>query len=522
MSEPGSKSWAGADGMSMLLLILFPALKLFLHLYVGYFHGYDYHRDELYYLVCADRLDWGYVDHPPFSVWLLALTRSIVGDSLPAIRIVPALAGALTVFLVGLTTRDLGGRTVALALAMAVAVGAPFYLALDAFYSMNALDLLVWAAAGWLLVRILRGDSPHLWLVLGGVLGIGLENKIGVLWLGAGLLVGLILSPQRRLLATRGPWLAGAIAAALFIPHLVWQVSHGWPTLEFMHNATAQKLVRQSLRSIISGQLDGMLRISPVIWGAGLAFFLWAPEGRRFRVLGWAWLTVVAILVSARTVRGAYFAPAHLWLLAGGGVAIEHWLSRRGRVPRVAMPAVLLVLITLASVGAMPFVLPILPQERLAARSLATDGGRRVEERSGIGLLPEFLGHMNGWTEIVDQINAVYTSLPLDERSRAAILISDYGMAAAVDVLGRSLGLPRALSGHNAYWMWGPGENALGVAIVVGLPEPKLREWFEEVNFSGRTRCKYCLPYESDRPVWIVRRPRLPVRQIWAQLKLFG
>ena len=513
----------GDGGLSLktLLLVLFPALKLFLHLYVaGY--GYDYHRDELYYLVCADRLDWGYVDHPPFSVLLLALTRAIVGDSFPAIRMVPAFAGALTVFLVGLTARDLGGRAIALALAMVVAVAAPFYLSLGAFYSMNALDLLVWATAGWLLVRILRGDSQSLWLVLGVVLGIGLENKISVLWLGAGLFVGLVLSPQRALLSTRGPWLAGAIAMALFVPHVVWQVNHGWPTLEFMRTATSDKLVRHSIPELVAGQVDGMRSASIIILGAGLFFFLRMPLGRRFRVLGWAFLTVALILASTRTVRGAYFAPAYLFLLPAGGVAIESWLSRRSTRIRLAVAGVLLVLISLQSVGALPYVLPILPQDELVARSLATGGGRRVEEKTGIGLMPEFLGHMNGWQEIVGQIDAVQTSLPLAEQSRVAILLPDYGMAAAVDILGKPLGLPPATSGHNSYWIWGPGESTFDVGIVVGAAEPQLRMWFEEVIYSGKTSCRYCLPYENDRPIWIVRRPKVPVRQLWARLKLFG
>jgi hypothetical protein len=502
-----------------LLLILFPAFKLCLHLWAVYGHGYEYHRDEMYYLMCADRLSWGYVDHPPFSVFVLWVTRAIVGDSFPAIRIVPALAGALTVFLVGLTARDLGGRALALALAMSLAVGASFYLSFGAFYSMNALDLLIWATAGWLLVRILRGDSPHLWLVLGVVLGLGLENKISVLWLGAGLLVGLVLSPQRRLLATRGPWLAGAIAVALFVPYILWQMSYGWPTLEFMRNATENKLVRQSIRSLVLGQLGGMLVASPLVLGAGLVYFLWLPEGRRFRSLGWTFLTVAVILTATRAVRGSYFAPAHVLLLPAGGVAIEHGLSRRGRMLRLGVPVLFFMLVSAHFWVVLPYVLPILPQDEISARSLRVRGERRAEEKSGIGVMPEFLSHMNGWQEVVGQIATVHSRLPPAEQKRAAIVLPNYGIAAAVDILGKPLGLPPALSGHNAYWTWGPGANTFEVAIVVGASETQVRSWFEEVSGAGRTSCRYCAPYENDQPMWIARRPKLTVQQIWAQLK---
>src|SRR5258706_12877673 len=109
--------------------------------------GYGYHRDELYYLDCADHLGWGYVDHPPFCVLVLALTRALFGDSIAAIRVVPAIAGALTVLLAGLMTRRLGGGLFAPALAMTAALLAPFYLALDQYFSLNALDPPLWALA---------------------------------------------------------------------------------------------------------------------------------------------------------------------------------------------------------------------------------------------------------------------------------------------------------------------------------------------------------------------------------------
>ena len=117
----------------------FALVKLVLHLATS--NGYGYFRDELYYLACAARLDWGYVDHPPLSVALLALNRVLLGDSLPALRFLPAVAGAAVVFVTGLIARDLGGGRFAQALACLCALVAPVYLALSHFFSMNVFEL---------------------------------------------------------------------------------------------------------------------------------------------------------------------------------------------------------------------------------------------------------------------------------------------------------------------------------------------------------------------------------------------
>jgi 4-amino-4-deoxy-L-arabinose transferase-like glycosyltransferase len=250
------------------LLAVLPGAKLLLHLVT--IRGYGFFRDEFYYVACSERLAAGYVDHPPLSVVLLRLVRELLGDSIVALRLVPALAGAATVLLVGLLARDLGGGRFAQGLAMTSALVAPVYLSLNHFYSMNAVDLLLWATAAYLVVRLLRGGRPRLWLALGVVLGLGLQNKLSVLWLSFGLLAGIACTSRRRDLLTRWPSSAALVAGVLFLPHLAWQVAHGWPTLEFIRNATQQKMATVTPVGFLISQLRMMNFVTAPVWASDL------------------------------------------------------------------------------------------------------------------------------------------------------------------------------------------------------------------------------------------------------------
>jgi hypothetical protein len=436
-------------------LLLFAIAKFTIHLAVG--PGYGYHRDELYYLVCADHLAWGHVDHPPVAVLLTAATRSLVGTSAEALRLAPAAAGAVTVFMIGLITQQLGGRRLAQALALTAAIAAPFYLAIDQYFSMNAFDVLVWSIAASLMIRILQGGPDRLWVWIGVTLGIGLENKISVLWLASALFVGLLLSPQRALLKTRGPWIAAALAAALALPYALWQVAHRFPTIEFMRESTSAKLAAYSLGAFLDAEMRGMLPIATPIWVAGLLYLLWFEQSGRYRSLGWAWLAVFFLLAATATTRSAYLAPAFTWLLAAGAVAIERLLGGW----RQALGVAYLLAIVNSAMSAAPYVMPIVPRETL----LAYTPSARIEERAGGDQVSEFLAHM---------------------------------------------------SGHNNYALWGLRGQQPQTFIVVGGSEAKMRHWFDDVVRAAETHCDLCMDYDNHQPIWVARGLRVPL-STWGQ-----
>ena len=300
-------------------------------------------RDEFYYLACTRHLAWGYVDQPPLSIALLWLIRLVAGDSLIVLRIAAAAAAAGAVWMTGSIARRIGAGPFGELLAMIAMAIVPEVLADGSFYSMNIIELFMWTAIVHILIDAIDEPSDRRWILLGVLLGLGLQNKISVLWrLGAGIGVGLLLTPSWRLLLTRGPWMAGAIAGVILLPHVLWQITHGWPTLEFIRNASRDKMQVNTAAAFLADQFRNMQPLTFPIWFAGLLALLFAPTLKRYRMLAFIFLTVTGILIVNRTSRSVYLLPAYPMLFAAGGI----WWERhvRSRAIRTATLVVVLAL----------------------------------------------------------------------------------------------------------------------------------------------------------------------------------
>ncbi len=518
MSGAAAEGAAGAPGPAPAgrVLAAMAALKVLLHLPV--MTRYGYFRDELYYLASTEHLDWGYVDHPPLSIAVLAVVRALFGDSLPALRAVPLAAGVATVWLVGTLARRLGGGAFAQGLAAFATVMAPVFLGTQHYYSMNALDLLLWAAAAHLTLSALERGTLRSWALLGAVLGLGLQNKLSVLWYLMGLAAALLATPHRRALRTRGPWVALVLALGIFAPNLAWQAAHGWPTAEFMRNATGSKMASVSLAGFAIQQVLQMNPGAAFLWLIGLGRGLGRAERRRGRVFVVLFLTAFAIVVSTGRSRASYLSVAYAPLLALGAVGCERLASRRGL--GILRPA-LIVAVALGGLVAMPLALPLLPPATLVAYQRALGLAPRTEERLEIGALPQQFADMFGWPEMVALVERAYERLGPEERPRCRVFAQNYGEAGAVDVLGRRRGLPPALSGHNSYWLWGPGDFDADVLIIIGGRREDHARYFEAIETVGQTSSPWAMPYERGLDVWIARRPKVRLEEIWPRVRRY-
>jgi len=469
-------------------------------------------RDEFYYLACTRHLAWGYVDQPPLSIGLLWIVRVLFGESLLVLRIVTALAAAASVWITGSIARRMGAGPFGELLATIGFGLVPQVLAVGSFYSMNVFELLVWTATVRLLMDTLERPSELRWILLGVLLGLGLENKISVLWLGGGIAVALLVTPHRRLLLTPGPWVATLIATVIFLPHVLWQIAHGWPTLEFIRNASRDKMQVNTPVSFLLEQIRNMHPLTLPIWGAGLAALLFSSRLKPYRMLGIIFLTVLAILIANRTSRSVYLLPAYPALFAAGGV---WWESRiRGAGLRAAAAIVL----TLGLAATIPLAVPVLAVDRYVRYSAALGVAPDTEERAALGRLPQFFADRQGWDRFVARIEDVWRHLPADEQTRAVVFASNYGEAGAIERLAGSRGL-RAISGHNNYWLWGPDGATGDVLIVLTRNRARLEQFFTTVEPHSETECGDCMPYENHVPIFVCRGLKTPLAQLWPSLK---
>jgi len=505
----------------LLALLLLPLIKLAIHLWVG--TGWGWFRDELYYMACADRLDWGYVDHPPLSIALLAGWRAVFGSSLEAVRAIPAVAGAMLVLFTGLLTRRLGGGSYAMVLAMLAIIVSPMHFGLNHFMSMNAIELVFWAGAALLVIGLLERPTTVRWLALGVVIGLGLLNKYSMSWFAGGLAVGLVMTPHRRQILTRGPWLAALAAGVMPIPHLLWQIAHDWPTREFMHNAATMKMVETPTLDFLGQQILSHNPFLAPLWMAGLFWLLFAPSSRRWAPLAWIYLaTLVLLLISGRS-RPNYLTPAYPPLFAAGAVAFCAGISKlaernTGRLPQILSGAAILFVVATGFLLA-PLALPILSvddQVRYAARLGIAP---RTSERTRVRRLSQHFADQVGWQAMVSEVARAWNTLAPEDRARAAIYTSNYGQAGAIQVLGPAHGLPRPICGHNNYWLWGPGDWSGEVLVLYGDSREEAESAFEDVTEIGRVHCPDCMPYEDDNPILLCRRPKWGVVELWPLTK---
>jgi hypothetical protein len=511
--KPAPAPASSKSGTALVLVLA--AATVLLHLLTN--TRYNFFRDELYYIACGEHLAWGYVDHPPFVALLAKLSRTLFGDSLGGLRLLPALAGGAVVWLAGLMARDLGGGRTARGLAALGVIVAPVYLEGFTLFTMNAFDVLFWALILWIAIRILAGGTPKAWLVLGLVAGVGLLNKHSVLFVLAGLFAGLLLTPARRHLRTPWPWLGGAIALAIVAPHLVWQAQHGWPTLEFMSNARRLKNAPIAPPGFLAEQIKIMLPLTAPVWIAGLGWMLGARAGRPFRAIAWAYLAILALFIVTQA-KPYYLVPFYPVLLAAGAVAVEGLVrAPRWSWLRAAIPAVWIA----GGSGVAPIVLPVLPPERLERYMRSLHLQESMSERHRPPRLTQTFADEFGWEEMVAKIARAYQSLTPAERARCGIFANNYGEAGAIDFYGGKYGLPRAVSGHNNYFLWGPGSRPVDIVITIGETREDVEQTFRSVVEVDRTRNEWCMPYEDDRPIFIGRGPKSRLLDVWPRCKMY-
>jgi hypothetical protein len=499
------------------IILSISILNLLIYFFTLYFTSYGIFRDELYYIACANRPAFGYVDQPPLSIWILAVWKYFLGDSLFVIRLLPAFISSITIFILGLFTFRLGGGKSAVIISMVTFMLTPIFLGMTTIYSMNVFDFFFWILAAYIFLQILESSNQNLWYVLGVVIGLGLLNKTSMLWLSAGVFVGTVFTPLREDLKSKYPYIAACIAFLIFSPYIIWNTTHDFAHLEFMRNAAQNKYGGLTPLSMI---LDMILIFNPLsilIWIPGLIFYFFNKNARIFRPLGYIWLVTFAILFINWHSKAEYLAPAFQILFAGGAVMIVRWNTRIKRI-KYALSIPVIVVSLFLSPMARPILLVQTFIDYKSALSLSTSNSEGKE----LAELPQFYADMFGWENLARDVSKVYQSLPEDEKKQTVVYCSNYGEAGAIEYFKKKYQLPNVVCPHNNYWYWWPENlNARTVIILGGTAEQHL-DALEECSFKAVHKARYAMPYENNLNIFIGRGLKVPLERIKRELKIFS
>jgi hypothetical protein len=499
------------SGTAIVVYVAFA--RIVLYFFAGPRSGYF--CDELYYLACGGHPAWGYVDQPPLIGWIAWLLQHTTGTSLWALRLLPALAATAAIVLAGLLARKFGGGRWAMFLASLAALMAPVLLALSHLFTMNAFDPLLWTAIAYLLVCIAQSGEGPLWLAVGALAGITILNKYGVLFWLSGVVTGMCLTPLRQSLRHRWFWFGCALATAISLPNFLWQWRHRFPFLQLMHN------IRQSGRDIslaplpyLQAQAQMLGFVAALLVPFALLFFF-SKQGRQARALGWAYLVFLAEMMILRG-KMYYVAPVYPMMFAAGAVWLEGATKHKFWI--WAKPALALAIAVIGGLYA-PTVLPILSVPAFLAYEHETGVEQQKFEHTRQGVLPQIYADMFGWEEIAQRVAEYYDTLSPEEQRKTAIFANNYGDAGAIDFFGPKYGLPKAIGGHQNYWIWGPREYTGESLIVLGEgDERNMQTKCASYSVIGTTKYRLSRP-EEWHPIYHCRGFKWNLQAVWPEMK---
>jgi Dolichyl-phosphate-mannose-protein mannosyltransferase len=471
---------------------------------------YGFHRDELDILMNARQLDWGYVAYPPLTPFIARLGLELFGDSLRWLRLFSAIAQGIVILLAGLMARDMGGKRTAQVITGIAVFIAPVALTAGTLVQYMAFDYLWWVVVAFFMVRLLATDDTRYWLGVGAGIGLGMMTKYTIAFWVIGLVVAVLVTPARKCLKSKWLWLGAALALLIYLPNLVWQVRHGFISLEFLQAIHTRDIQWGRSNSFLMDQLYTTTNpFTLPIWGAGLAALLFSDSMKRFRTMAWMFLVTFVLFLFSRG-RGYYTAAAYVPLLAAGSVWLVSWLDQRAVKQRQVGMRVIFGLLIVGGLVGIVLVKPVVPVNSPLWQITSEVNGEHLE--------------MIGWQDLTDQVAGIYQTLPDDDKPRTVILAGNYGEAGALDFYGKSYGFPPVISGADSYWYRGYGDTEPETVIVVGFERGYADKFFTDCDLVGRVSNSYGVKNEETTHhtgLYICRQPRRPWSEMWQDMQWF-
>ena len=491
------------------VLVLIAALRVALHTLTN--GQYGFHRDELQTLDDARHLDWGFVVYPPITPLLGRIELACFGPSLAGFRVFAAIAVSAVMVVAGLIAKELGGsRHVQLLAAIGVGIS-PFSLVQGAVFQYVSFDYLWGTSATYFLVRLMKSENPRWWLAIGTMLGLGMETRYTMGFLALGIVGAVLLTPARRYMLSGWLWTGVALSLLIFLPNVIWQVRHELISLDFLKHLHERDLRQGRYSGFYREQLLTCVNVVTVPLALrGLWFYLFGEEGRRYRILGWAFVVTFGLFAIAGA-RSYYTAPLYPMLVAAGSVRLGKWLG--GASPALAK-RVYATEWTLIGLSGILFVLLVIPVAPIGSRIWKITSKVHDQFREEIG-----------WPELTHSVANVYVSLTPEERERTGILAGNYGEGGALNLYGPALGLPHAMSLTNSFWYRGYDPREPRTVILTGFDLDEASKLFESCEVVAKNANPFGVVNEESRDhpdILLCRNLRMPWPVYWTRFRRYG
>ena len=449
------------------ILLGFVLLKFLLQ-YILISPEYELHRDEYLHLDQADHLAWGYLSVPPVTSWISVIIK-LLGNTVFWIKFFPALFGCLTIAVVWKTVEVLKGNLFALTLAASCVLFSAL-LRLNTLYQPNSLDVLCWTSLYFTIIKFVHTQKIK-WLYYSAfVFAFGFLNKYNLAFLVAGLVPGLLLTPERKLLREKHVYLAAAIAILLISPNLAWQYANHFPVIHHLKELAATQLVNVDRAQFFKSQLLFFLGAVFVILPGLYALLTYTPF-KKYRFLFWSF--VLTLLIFAYLKAKDYYAIGlYPIYIAFGAVYLEKRLHKGWqKYLRLALQAWPPLTFILMYGVAFP---NKSPQYILAHADKYKKLGMLRWEDGKDHLLPQDFADMLGWKELAAKTDAAYSKLP--HPGHTLIVCDNYGQAGAINYYSKYKNV-RAVSFNADYIDWFDLDSKIENFIRVKEQDGSTHEW---------------------------------------------
>jgi Dolichyl-phosphate-mannose-protein mannosyltransferase len=500
-----------SEAIIILSLMLAAVLVQFLHI------EYGYHRDELFYIAIGDCWSFSNLDMLPLSPLYLRFFTFLFGYSIKVVHLASSLCSACTLGIACLITREFGGKKYAILLTgiFMLFIG---ILAAEKVFTYNILNDLFWVAALYGFVKSLKDENPRWALFTGVVTGLGMLNKVTILFLPLAIVISLLFFPQRSWFRTKWLWIAACIIIIFSIPFLYWQFNRNWYLLTYAVKYSGELSYKASFGSFLWNQIAPNNILSFPIWMTGLLLLLFSAAWKTYRPLG---ITYIFLYLSFYLLHlpNYFLQPLYAVLIPVGAITIERLIGKadkgksKVKIAQILIPLVYVFL----SIPSLPFAFPVLKVCQIVkyASAFGVDAGVRTTSAAQ-NVLPVYYADCFGWQEMVKKISVVYHKSCVNGENTIGIFTGNYGEASAVHFYKSEYDLPEAISMTGWYYY-----NTLNMHtfkstyLAIGVSIDILTEMFAKVEKKDLFSNPYCMPFENNQPIYLCSYPKYDLKKQW-------